>query len=202
MGSGDRRTVGPSERHGSALSDPSRFSAAILTPTPTDVGMISQSSLWGSLRKEKGLARLRGPSRDPNGSGSTPTGPPLVGKTDGAVLPKRDVLESGWERAPGEAMAVERRETRSARGGKIGGGVGLVNLSRNPRLDPTTIGIVGFRIRRSWPWRWRVLPLRGSFLTPPLSSLRFPVIAGPLGLTISASLPHLRNIRALTALGS
>ena len=49
MGPGDRGTVGPSERHGSALSCPSRFSAAILTPTPTDVGIISQNSIGGSL---------------------------------------------------------------------------------------------------------------------------------------------------------
>ncbi|MCL5066164.1 MAG: hypothetical protein M1600_14035, partial [Firmicutes bacterium] len=37
------------ERHGSALSGPSRFSAAVLTPTPTEVGIISQNSIWGIL---------------------------------------------------------------------------------------------------------------------------------------------------------
>jgi len=49
MNRGDRGTVGSRKRHGFALSDPPRFSAAILTPTPTEVEIISQSAIWGSL---------------------------------------------------------------------------------------------------------------------------------------------------------
>ena len=80
--------------------------------------------------------------------------------------------------------------------------VGLVNLSRNPPRDTTTIGIVGFRIREGFAVELACPSLEGIILNAPFIIPSIPCDCWTTRVDYLREPPHLRNMRALTALSS
>ena len=80
--------------------------------------------------------------------------------------------------------------------------VGLVNLSRNPPRDTTTIGIVGFRIREGFAVEMACPSLEGIILNAPFIIPSIPYDCWTTRVDYLREPPHLRNMRALTALSS